>query len=140
MFIRSKKSLLSFVLCASLGSASTVFSQSTEQWRRLTGPSPEGASIDVLFSHGDYLFAGGYNDIFRSTDQGQTWKRVNLGEADSRITSFIAIGETLFAGSNNWPLFRSTDNGLTWTRMEIPEDITTFDPNNITNLPPSPST
>jgi len=114
------------MLCASLGSASTVFSQSAEQWRRLPGPSLEGESIDVLFSHGDYLFAGGYNCIFRSTDQGQNWKSVNFGKIDRfpSITSFTAIGETLFAGASGEPIFRSTDNGLTWTQMEVPEDIT----------------
>jgi len=141
MFIRTKKILLSFVLCASLGSASTAFSQTAEQWRRLTGPSAEGASIDVLFSHGDYLFAGGYNCIFRSTDQGQSWKSINLGEVDGvrsigRITSFAAIGETLFAGASEESIFRSTDNGLTWTRMDLPEDLTTFIPNNINAFPP----
>ena len=128
MFVRSKKSLLFFALCASLGSASTVFSQSAEQWRRLPGPSPEGASINALFSHGDYLFAGGNDGVFRSTDQGQSWKSVNLGKIDrpQSITSFAAVGETLFAGVSGELMLRSTDNGLTWTPMEVPEDITTI--------------
>ncbi|MBO0725708.1 MAG: hypothetical protein J2P52_08930, partial [Blastocatellia bacterium] len=126
MPVRSKKSLLSFTLCASLLSAATVLPQSAEQWRQL--PGPEGASVRVLFSHGDYLFAGTSNGVFRSTDQGQSWKSVNLGESDRlpSITSFTAIGETLFAGVSEEPIFRSTDNGLTWTRMEVPEDITAF--------------
>jgi photosystem II stability/assembly factor-like uncharacterized protein len=128
MSVRSKKRLLSFVLCASLVPAVTPVSQSDEQWRRLPGPSPEGASIEALFSHGDYLFAGGYNCIFRSTDQGQSWKSVNFGKIDRppSITSFTAIGETLFAGASGEPIFRSTDNGLTWTQMEVPDDIATF--------------
>jgi photosystem II stability/assembly factor-like uncharacterized protein len=126
MFVMSKKSLFSFVLCASLVSAATPVSQSAEQWRRLQGPG--GASINVLFSHGDYLFAGGYNCIFRSTDQGQSWESANFGKNDRlpSITSFTAIGETLFAGASGEPIFRSTDNGLTWTQMEVPEDITTI--------------
>jgi photosystem II stability/assembly factor-like uncharacterized protein len=126
MSVRSKKSLLSFVLCASLVSAATPVSQSAEQWRRLTGP--DGSSIEALFSHGDSLFAGGYNAIFRSTDQGQSWKSVNLGKIDQlpHITSFTAVGGTIFAGSSDQPMFRSTDNGLTWTRMEVPEDTATF--------------
>jgi photosystem II stability/assembly factor-like uncharacterized protein len=126
MFVSSKKSLLSFVLCASLVSASTAFPQSAEQWRRL--PGPDGASIQVLFSHGDYLFAGGYQCIFRSTDQGQSWKKVSL-ETNDRLLSirfFTAIGETLFASAGEEIIFRSTDNGLTWTRMEVPKDITTI--------------
>jgi photosystem II stability/assembly factor-like uncharacterized protein len=128
MSVRSKKRLLTFVLCVSLVSSATPVSRSAEQWRRLPGPNPEGASIEALFSHGDYLFAAGHNSVFRSTDQGQSWKSVNLGEIDRppRITSFTAVGGTIFAGSSDEPMFRSTDNGLTWTRMEVPEDITTF--------------
>ncbi len=126
MFVKSKKSLLSFVFCALLVSAATPDSRSAEQWRRLQGP--DGTSIDVLFSHGDYLFAGGYNCIFRSTDQGQSWKSANLGKIDRQqsITSFTAIGETLFAGARGELIFRSTDNGLTWTQMEVPDDIATI--------------
>ncbi len=124
MFVRSKKRLLSFTLCVSLVSATTVLPQSAERWRRLTGP--EGASIDVLFSHGDYLFAGTNNGVFRSTDQGQSWKSVNLGKInqDPAITSFTAIGETLFAGTSGGYIFRSTDNGLNWTPMEFFGNIT----------------
>jgi photosystem II stability/assembly factor-like uncharacterized protein len=126
MTVRSKKNLLSLALCVSLFPASTPVSQAAEQWRRLPGPG--GASIDALFSHGDYLFAGGDTGIYRSTDQGQSWKSVNLRGSDQfpHITSFTAVGGTIFAGSSDQPMFRSTDNGLTWTRMEVPEDITTF--------------
>src|SRR5215475_13273123 len=77
MFVSSKKSLLSFVFCSSLVLASTAYQQSAEQWRRLPGPDTEGIPINALFSNGDYLFAGGYDGVFRSTDQGQRWKRVN---------------------------------------------------------------
>jgi photosystem II stability/assembly factor-like uncharacterized protein len=134
MFFSSKKRLLFFALCASLVSASTVFSQSAEQWRRLPGPNPEGASIEVIFSHGDSIFAGGHDGVFRSTDQGQSWKSVNLPETNPSITSSTAVGGTIFAGSSAWPIFRSNDNGLTWTRMEVPEDRTTFFPIAITAL------
>src|SRR5262245_61537547 len=122
MSVSSKKSLLSFTLCASLLSAATALPQSAEQWRRLTGP--EGASVKALFSHGDYLFAGTSNGLFRSTDQGQSWKSVNLAEINSSITSFTAVGGTIFAGSRDCPIFSSTDNGLTWTPMENFGNIT----------------
>jgi photosystem II stability/assembly factor-like uncharacterized protein len=133
MFLRSKKSLLSFTLCASLISSTMALPQSTEQWRRVAGL--EGASIKAFFSHGDYLFAEGYNGVFRSTDQGQSWKRVNLPGTNPAITSFTAIGETIFASSSDWPIVRSTDNGLTWTPMEVPQDLTSvFFPLHITAL------
>jgi photosystem II stability/assembly factor-like uncharacterized protein len=124
MFVRSKKSLLPLVLCALLVSAATPVSRSAEQWRRL--PGPVGASFKALFSRGDYLFAGGDDELFRSTDQGQSWKSVNLGDIKQLpfITSFTAIGETLFAGSSGGYIFRSTDNGLTWTPIEFFGNIT----------------
>src|SRR4029434_3952429 len=82
-----------------------MISPAVGQWRPL--PGPEGASIKVLFSHGDYLFAGTSNGAFRSTDQGQSWKSVNIGETRTHITSFTAIGGTLFAGSGDGYIFRS---------------------------------
>jgi photosystem II stability/assembly factor-like uncharacterized protein len=65
-------------------------------------------------------FAGTYDGIFRSTDQGQSWKSVNLAETDPHITSFTAIGENLFAGCEgfkNWGIFRSTDDGRSWAQL-----------------------
>ncbi|HEY8461168.1 MAG TPA: hypothetical protein VIM99_12345 [Blastocatellia bacterium] len=91
MSVRSKKHILLFVLWASLVSASTLvpqpsgapalissamaLPQSTERWRQVA--DLKGAFIKAFFSHGDYLFAGGFNGVFRSTDQGQSWKRIN---------------------------------------------------------------
>ena len=98
--------------------------------------APKEPQLNALFSHGDDLFAGGYNDVFRSTDKGQSWKSVKFPETNPSITSFTAIGGTIFAGSSAWPLFRSNDNGLTWTRMEVPEDITTLFSKDIDAFPP----
>jgi len=118
--VRLKNSLLSFVFCASLVSAATPVSKSAEQWRRLQGP--DGASIEVLFSHGDYLFAGGYDAVFRSTDQGQSWAMVNAGidPPDSyanqiKVLNVNAAGATrLIAGRDYDGLYISTNRGQTW--------------------------
>ena len=65
---------------------------------------------------GDRLFAGSsYNGMFRSTDNGESWKEVNSGLANTSVFSLISHDSTLFAGTFGSGIFLSTDNGESWT-------------------------
>src|SRR5262245_31037936 len=120
-FIISKRMII--VAVAHLFAAICIQVPAAGQWREIQGP--EGASINVLFSHGDYLFAGTDNGILRSTDHGGSWKKVRMGEADPYISSFTAIGEALFAGSGGC-IFRSSDYGQTWEIAEAFGEVTSI--------------
>jgi photosystem II stability/assembly factor-like uncharacterized protein len=113
MSVISKKHLLTFMLCGWLVSGATPVSRSAEQWRLL--PGPEGASVKALFSHGAYLFAGTSKGIFRSTDQGQSWTKLNVTQGGVLIYALAVSGSRLFVGTNSG-LFLSTDDGRSWTR------------------------
>lgn len=71
-------------------------------------------------------------DLYKSTDNGNTWQVINLGNSlgIGKPVSIIFSGNTLLmAGSNpagtNHYVYRSTDFGLTWsqTNVGIPNDF-----------------
>jgi hypothetical protein len=64
---------------------------------------------------GSNIFAGTYNGIFLSTNNGANWTQVNNGLTDTTIVSFAVSGTNIFAGTNNG-VYLSTNNGINWTR------------------------
>ncbi len=81
------------------------------QWVQTNGPFC-GGQINGFAMSGPTLFAGGGNSIFVSTDNGNTWTKVNTELQGVR--SLVQNGTSLFAGAING-VYRSTDNGSTWT-------------------------
>ncbi len=68
------------------------------------------------------LYAGG-NNLWRSTDQGKTWKQITqikgrsvVGiETDPRNPKTMWISAVTWDGSSNGDVFKTTDGGVTWT-------------------------
>jgi photosystem II stability/assembly factor-like uncharacterized protein len=78
-------------------------------------------NIGSLLTSGSSLFAGVYSlggsgGLFRSTDEGENWSQTEFPNSDAR--SMAALGQFLFAGSQNGEVFRSSDNGSSWTLMD----------------------
>ena len=64
------------------------------------------------------LFAGISGGIYESADEGNTWTDVSSGiPADARITSIVARGDTIFAGSAGNGVFKTTYGGTGWTAI-----------------------
>jgi len=64
-----------------------------------------------------YLYAGTYGDgIFRSTDHGLTWSRMDAGLTCDSVLAFASDSAYLFAGTLEG-VFRSSDNGQSWTQV-----------------------
>jgi photosystem II stability/assembly factor-like uncharacterized protein len=64
------------------------------------------------------LFAGTTGDIYKSSDNGNTWTEISSGIAvDARITSIVASGDDIFAGSASDGVFKLTNNGTSWTAI-----------------------
>jgi len=58
-------------------------------------------------------FFGGSNGLYKSTNFGSQWERLNMGPYLSySVTSIISIGEKLFA--SNGEIYYSVDRGLNW--------------------------
>jgi hypothetical protein len=76
---------------------------------------------------GGSLSYGG-NGLYRSTDQGATWRHIGLGDSVSTIGAirvdptnadriYVAAAGSLFAAGGVRGVYRSTDGGATWTRV-----------------------
>src|ERR1035437_9606988 len=78
------------------------------QWVQ-TGPY--GGDFGALAVSGTNLFACGNSGVYRSTDNGNSWKL--LPGSPAGAVAFAVSGSNLFAGYNG--LYRSTDNGNSWS-------------------------
>lgn len=95
----------------------TKDSASVPQWRQLPGPGR--VSVRAFLGSGQYLFAASdVGSVFRSSDNGDNWMRVNNGltpRVGEKVYALAAIGTTIFAGTADG-VFRSTDSGDVWTK------------------------
>ena len=71
--------------------------------------------VNSVSSNGSFIFAVTNDGVFRSSDEGVTWKLSNDG-LPSGLTSgpIFNAGGTLFVGTSSGP-YRSTNNGTTWS-------------------------
>lgn len=90
-------------------------------WEEMPGAFAE-ETISHATYHGADLIAVGTMNIFRSTDDGMTWRPVGNGLAGKPITALASSGNALVAGtdrsSSEPALYRSTDTGATWTPVQ----------------------
>lgn len=82
------------------------------QWLPTGGP--EGGSCYAFTERGDTVFAGTYNGVFFSTDNGSSWHAANNG-LHGLVSSLAVSGNSILAGTSNG-IYRSTDNGSHWNR------------------------
>ncbi|MFN8359885.1 MAG: T9SS type A sorting domain-containing protein [Candidatus Kapaibacterium sp.] len=91
-----------------------------ENGLRTTGQS-KAPGINCFAVNGNTLFTGTNNGIYRSTNNGENWERINTGlRGDTIVLCLTVSGSTVFAGTSKGGIFRSTDNGDSW----IPKNTT----------------
>ncbi len=98
----------------------TFFSVSTirSQWVQANGPY--GGSIRALAVEGANIYAASNGSgVFRSTDNGESWKVVNIGLTNLGIKALAVSATNLFAGTFGGGIFRSTDSGRSWVDITI---------------------
>lgn len=85
------------------------------QWVQTGGP-PGGYVLSFALS-GTNIFAGTMGGgVFRSDDNGMTWKAHSSGLSSNCSVSCLAVSETkVFAGTFDDGVFVSADNGASWT-------------------------
>ncbi len=83
------------------------------------------AAIDSVEPGGVYaiidsnlFMAGGWNGFFRSTDEGETWNRIDSGvPKNAYIISLSAIGRNLYSTLYTGGILLSTNNGMSWAKL-----------------------
>ncbi|MFM7853765.1 MAG: WD40/YVTN/BNR-like repeat-containing protein, partial [Flammeovirgaceae bacterium] len=72
-----------------------------------------------MAANGSNIFAGTYEGLFRSTNNGASWTLVGstVMQTSKNIVSVAAYGNNVFAATSEDGLFRSLDNGLSWAKV-----------------------
>jgi hypothetical protein len=116
--------ILSIVMLDSKILASTWngFYLSTDDGKTWNAVTPMGIHADTpiwsIVMINSTLFAGITGGIYKSLDNGSTWTGVSSGiPVDVRITSIVASGNTIFAGSASNGVFKTTNGGTSWTAI-----------------------
>ena len=85
-----------------------------------SGEMLQGADILSIKSNSlGHIFVGTYRSIFRSTDEGENWVKINSGfEYDFSIDD-IAFGSsgTVYCTSYSKGIYKSNNNGDSWTKI-----------------------
>jgi hypothetical protein len=100
------------------------------QWLPTGGPTRGGYVQDLCVS-GPYIYVtNGGTGVFRSTDNGVSWKAVNAGLTNKYVYCLAAKDNNIYAGCYRRTdaegyLFLSADSGTTWKCISsgIPEDL-----------------
>lgn len=82
-----------------------------------TGGWPGGTITALLPLPDGHILAGTKAGLFRSTDGGESWRRVIGGPADPAIVALAASGSDIFTSSEGGRLYRSEDGGTTWPEV-----------------------
>ena len=85
-----------------------------EEWR---SGGPYGGSFQSFLFHparDNMVFASGLDGLFRSTDSGLTWHRLNLEGGEFVVRIHPSRPSLILAASSSRGVFSSTDEGVTW--------------------------
>ncbi len=107
-----------------------------DTWTRATlVPSGNPELYDVSFPvPGIGIAVGAGGVIFRTTDEGASWQRVQSGlpyelhgVAMGDAQNGIAVGTDYGGGADKGVVLRTTDGGATWTPSTTPSSVTLYD-------------
>ena len=90
------------------------------------------SNLDVraIVLSGSSLFAGTHGSgVFESSNNGTSWKRVNLGLTDTVINSFCVTATKIFAGTGSSSVFAADISSLTGVNNISEEKKLTIYPN-----------
>lgn len=118
------------VLYAGANNGRVWISENGFTWRASQIPGVAAPVSDIAQGLGSSIIAATLGaGIWRTDDDGRTWRRVTQGIDSSRpvVYSVYSNNGVLFAGaydgvylSTNSGLYRSTNNGATWVRLNFP--------------------
>jgi photosystem II stability/assembly factor-like uncharacterized protein len=84
-------------------------------WQVLS--SFEKGSVSSLLVFNDYLFAAAFSDLYRSSDEGQTWEKLSIPASLDGNNPLCRMNNTLIINTGHTQeaeIYLSADNGNTW--------------------------
>ena len=109
--LRTPTILLGFLLCC--GALRAQYTQ------LVPTNGPNGARVAALVTDREgALYAGTYEGLYRSTDNGERWTRLRTA-VDPVNVNALAVDSTnaIIAACENWGVQISTDRGTSWRRL-----------------------
>ena len=80
-------------------------------WQKTT---LKGGLLRALVVSGQVIFAGCYDGVYRSSDNGQTWAKGSKGLTDASVWSLTISGQNVLAGTETAGVFLSDFSGQNW--------------------------
>ncbi len=99
---------------------SSSASRAQDFWQPANGLLPGPVNTLIVNSNG-HIFAGLSIGIFRSTDKGGSWAKLNLAGVDVKSLALSSSGQILAGTSGG--VFRSTDNGGNWVLIGLRDTL-----------------
>jgi len=91
---------------------------SQAQWVEMNGPY--GGHVTSVLAKGNEIFVGTYGSgVFRSTNDGNTWIRINAGLHNRIVRSLATDGSNIFAGTHEGGVFLSSNSGGSWVDVSL---------------------
>jgi photosystem II stability/assembly factor-like uncharacterized protein len=131
---------------------SLVFSAASVIAGNWTSGGPHGGvilSLSASASNPRVIYAGGYGGVFRSDDNGETWRNVTGGltnvakvaaDPTDPLTAYVVAGNVYIEDgvyrTVNGGVYRTTDGGASWTPM----NTNLYRPNKVVIDPTAPKT
>ncbi len=116
-------------------------------WTHLARGLPENGDVNALAidpSDRDAILAGAEDGVYRSTDGGENWERMDFPARDRAVWSILyhpSEPKTVYAGTSPVGMFRSDDGGAHWRRLPdpaVPERVEISFPHRVMKLAINP--
>ncbi len=79
-------------------------------------PTLNSTLILMLTANDSAVFAGTQHGVFRSVNTGTAWTPFDSALTAKAVTTLVANGANVFAGTSVEGVFRSVDNGTSWAK------------------------
>jgi len=108
--VSSLVSLGDFLFCGTMAYGVYFSDDNGESWMNV---GMDGYNINALASKENTLFAGTFNGLFKTTNLGATWNKIDAGFINTNIRSIAISQDKIFVGTLDG-IFLSTDDGVNW--------------------------
>lgn len=90
----------------------------SKQCEKILLDGKKNSALVGLAKNKNFVFAADYNKIYRSSDEGKTWRLTNY-KGDNRLACIAANDTAIFAleDISLTPIYRSFDNGDNWEEV-----------------------